>query len=71
MKGYPPTIGEIQENLGYRNPGYVHKVLSSLERKGYITRKKGEHRGIRLSELSENMLANRQMSFLKNDEEKN
>ncbi len=63
-RGYPPTIPEIQEGLGYRNPGYVYKILIYLEKKGYISRRKGEHRGIRLTELSESMTSSYQLSFL-------
>ena len=49
---YPPNIPEIQEALGFNNPGHVYKILCYLEKKGYIRRKKGEHRSIRLTELA-------------------
>lgn len=52
---YPPTINEIKEALNHNNPGYVHKILTALEKKGYITRRKRIRRGLRLTEISENM----------------
>lgn len=63
-KGYPPTITEIQQILGFNNPGYVHKILLYLEKKGYIIRKKGEHRSIRLTELGEEISYPQQLSFI-------
>jgi repressor LexA len=63
-KGFPPTIPEIQEKLGFRNPGYVHKILLYLEKKGYIIRKKGEHRSIRLTELSEDFSYPQQLPLI-------
>ena len=46
---YPPTIPEIQNILNVDNPGQVHKIFSALEKKGYIVREKGKHRGLDLS----------------------
>lgn len=46
---YPPTIPEIQRMLEVDNPGQVHKVFVALERKGYLIRVKGKHRGMDLS----------------------
>ena len=63
-KGFPPTITEIQKSLGFKNPGYVHKILLYLEKKGYIIRKKGEHRGVRLTELGENISYSKQQPSL-------
>ncbi|MGD0887201.1 MAG: hypothetical protein ABSA46_20345 [Thermodesulfovibrionales bacterium] len=63
QNGYPPKIVEILEGVGYNNPGYVHKILSYLEKKGYIVRIKGSHRGIRLTEISENLPTSNQLSF--------
>ena len=62
--GYPPTIPEIQKALKYNNPGYVFKLLHYLEKKGYITKMKREHRGIRLTELGEAKFVAGQLSFL-------
>jgi repressor LexA len=55
-KGYPPTIKEICLKIGFKNPGYAHKILLYLTKKGYLTKRKGEHRGVRLTELSENVV---------------
>jgi SOS-response transcriptional repressor LexA len=60
-RGYPPTIAEVQKELGFSNPGIVFKILTSLGRKGYITRHKGEHRSIRLTKLSEELPARNQL----------
>ena len=46
---YPPTIPEIQNSLSINNPGAVCKCFKALEKKGYITRIKGQHRGLDLS----------------------
>ena len=48
-KNYPPTILEIQDTLQISNPGTIHKCLTALEKKGYINRKKGMHRGMDLT----------------------
>lgn|GEM_PF-869264 len=48
---YPPTITEIQQELGISNPGTVHKALSYLEKKGYIIKAANIARGIRLTSL--------------------
>ncbi len=63
--GYPPTIPEIQKELNYNNPGYVFKILYYLEKKGYIIRLKREHRGIRLTELSEVISGSEQLPLFK------
>ena len=47
---YPPNIPEIQKAMGFKNPGHVYKILHYLQKKGYIVRNKGEHRGIRLTD---------------------
>ncbi|MBD3287991.1 transcriptional repressor LexA [candidate division KSB1 bacterium] len=41
-RGYPPTIREIMDLFGYASVNNVQRILSVLERKGYISRK---HRG--------------------------
>jgi len=61
---YPPTMAEIQADLEIANPGSVHKALSALERKEYLTRKKNESRGIRLTALGEEFgVRGRQLEF--------
>jgi len=52
-KKFPPTIIEIQKEVGINNPGLVHKILLALEKKRYITRNKGMHRGIFLTDISQ------------------
>ncbi|HCJ66306.1 MAG TPA: transcriptional regulator [Elusimicrobia bacterium] len=52
---FPPTINEIQSKIGIKNPGLVHKVLLALEKKKYIVKNKGMHRGIFLTEISQKM----------------
>ena len=54
---YPPTITEIQQELGILNPGTVHKALTALEKKCYITKEKNIARGIRLTPLGEEICA--------------
>lgn len=46
---YPPKICEIQNNLNIKNPGAIHKAFCALEKKGYLIRKKGQHRGLDLT----------------------
>jgi SOS-response transcriptional repressor LexA len=46
QNNYPPILAEIQEVMGINNPGQVYGILSALEKKGYIKKKKGMHRGI-------------------------
>ncbi len=62
--GFPPTITQIQTTLGFKNPGYVHKILIYLQKKGYIIRIKGMHRGIRLTDLCEDIPDPRQLSLI-------
>jgi len=51
IKGFPPTLSEIGRHMGFRNLGSVFSILRSLEKKGYILKPKGKHRGIELTEL--------------------
>lgn len=53
---YPPTIPEIQNSLKINNPGAVCKCFKALEKKGYIVRKKGQHRGLDLTEEAKELL---------------
>lgn len=46
--GYPPTINEIQQQLKQGSTSTVHKMLSTLERKGYIRRTPNVSRGIEI-----------------------
>lgn len=47
---YPPTIPEIQELCSVKNPGTVHSFMKAFEKKGYVIRRKGIHRGLDLTE---------------------
>ncbi|WP_412463326.1 LexA family protein [Halobacteriovorax sp. RT-2-6] len=55
-KNYPPTIPEVQECLSISNPGAVHKCFQALEKKGYILRTKGMHRGLDLTQEAKEYL---------------
>jgi repressor LexA len=46
--GYPPTIRELCRQLGTKPPGWMPKHLAALEQNGFITRRKGTPRGIRV-----------------------
>ena len=48
-RGRPPTYAELCERTGIPSRGHMHYVLSDLEEKGYIERRYGEVRGIRLT----------------------
>jgi len=54
---YPPTVTEIQERLHISNPGSVHRVLTALERKNYLSKEKHVSRGIRLTPLARRVCA--------------
>ena len=61
---YPPTVIEIQKGLQVSNPGTVHKVLISLQKKGYITKERGTARSIRITPLGEEVCSQaKQMKF--------
>ena len=36
MKGYPPSVREICDAIGFKSTSTVHAHLSSLEKKGFI-----------------------------------
>ena len=44
----PPTLKEIGASLAIRSTNGVHKLVTVLEQKGYVTRKPNEARGIAL-----------------------
>ena len=54
-KGYPPTINELRNDLKIKNLGTVYSHLTGLEKKGYIKKIKNQERGIRLTDISENL----------------
>lgn len=53
-KGEPPTLDELRESLGFKSLRTVTQYLESLERKGYLLRRKHAHRNIELRTLGEN-----------------
>jgi len=51
--GQSPTLDELRTNLGFRSLRTVTQYLETLERKGYILRRKNLRRNIELRNLSE------------------
>lgn len=47
-KGEPPTIEELRSNLGFKSLRTVVQYLETLERKGYIVRRRHARRNIEL-----------------------
>jgi len=47
-RGYPPTVREVGKLVGVTSSATSYKYLTILEKKGYIERKKGRSRAIRL-----------------------
>lgn len=47
--GVPPTVREICADLQIKSTSTAHKYLCELEEKGYISRREGLNRSIRLS----------------------
>ncbi|MCP3681292.1 MAG: helix-turn-helix domain-containing protein [bacterium] len=45
---YPPTIQELADEMGYGSKNTVSHHLKALEAAGYITRRPGEARTIRV-----------------------
>ena len=49
--GYPPTLQELADELGFSSKNAALKHLAALERKGYIGKREGgAARGIRILE---------------------
>jgi repressor LexA len=46
--GFPPTVREIAEALGYRSPNNVRQHLRLIEQKGFIRLLSGKARGIEI-----------------------
>ncbi|MBI9076974.1 MAG: transcriptional repressor LexA [Desulfatibacillum sp.] len=44
--GYPPTVRDLCDELGFRSPNTAHFHLKGLKDKGYIQVAKGKNRGI-------------------------
>ena len=47
-KGEPPTLDELRQNLGFKSLRTVVQYIETLERKGYIVRRKYSRRNIEL-----------------------
>src|SRR3989344_9201654 len=47
-KGEPPTLDELRKNLGFKSLRTVVQYIETLERKGYIVRRKHARRNIEL-----------------------
>ena len=47
-KGEPPTLDELRQNLGFKSLRTVVQYIETLERKGYIARRKYSRRNIEL-----------------------
>jgi repressor LexA len=45
-RGQPPTIAEIQAQMGLRSPATVHSLIAALDREGFIRRTPNVSRGI-------------------------
>lgn len=51
-KGYPPTVRELMDGLGFSSTNIVNKYLHILERKGYIRRQINSPRAIEIVGIS-------------------
>jgi repressor LexA len=48
-KGFPPTVREIAEGLGFKSPNNVRQHLRLIEKKGFLKLSSGKARGIGVS----------------------
>ncbi|NUO08346.1 MAG: repressor LexA [Candidatus Brocadia sp.] len=51
-RGYPPTVRELMDGLGFSSTNLVRKYLKILERKGYVKRRFNSPRAIEIVEVS-------------------
>ncbi|MFB6306859.1 MAG: LexA family protein [Flavobacteriales bacterium] len=58
INDYAPTLREIKEATDISNIGLVHKNLSALDKKGYLTKEENTNRGISLTEAGEEIEVN-------------
>ena len=47
-KGEPPTLDELRQTLGFKSLRTVVQYIETLERKGYVVRRRYSHRNIEL-----------------------
>ena len=45
-KGWSPTYGEIARYMGYRSNNAAYETVRAIAKKGYLTTRPGEMRGI-------------------------
>ncbi len=55
-EGMPPTNRELGRELGISSTGHVDHHLNELEKKGWITRRAGKSRGIKLTKRASGIL---------------
>lgn len=55
-KGYPPTLEEIGKKFGLSSVSTVYQYLDVLRKKGYVQRKKGHARSVKLYQGDNNNL---------------
>jgi repressor LexA len=53
--GFPPTVREIAQELGYKSPNNVRQHLRLIEQKGFIRLLAGKARGIEITSFEENV----------------
>lgn len=46
--GYPPAVREIGKKVGFKSSGTIHRYFNSLQEKGYIEKKEGMPRALRV-----------------------
>lgn len=61
-KNEPPTLDELRKSLGFKSLRTVTQYLESLERKGYIMRRKNMRRNIELRNTDSEGMPGRTMS---------
>jgi len=53
--GFPPTVREIAQGLGYKSPNNVRQHLRLIEQKGFIRLLAGKARGIEITSFEESV----------------
>ena len=61
--GYPPSIRELRDLMGFKSHNSVWRRLRQLEADGLITVEKGQSRAIRLNEYTIFLLTDEQVKF--------
>lgn len=63
LKGYPPTVREICEELNIKSTSTVHGSLEKLENKGYIRKDPTKPRAIEILSNSEDIFLNKKKTI--------